>query len=79
VINDTKPSSGGAKRKERSSVCDQVRVRQSKAVKFYRDVLGLQLKFDSPGWSKFMTGETAQLVNRPKELLFAVPELALQQ
>jgi len=29
------------------------------SVKFYRDVLGLQLKFDSPGWSKFMTGETA--------------------
>ena len=42
-------------------------------------VLGLQLKFDSPGWSKFMTGETAQLVNRSKELLFAVPELAIQQ
>ena len=48
-------------------------------MKFYRDVLGLQPKFDSPGWSKFMTGETAQLVNRPKELLFAVPELAIQQ
>src|SRR6202162_6115585 len=29
-----------------------------KAVKFYRDVLGLQLKFDSPGWSEFVTGET---------------------
>ena len=48
-------------------------------MKFYRDVLGLQLKFDSPGWSKFMTGETAQLVNRSKELFFAVPELAIQQ
>ena len=29
-----------------------------RAVKFYRDVLGLQLKFESPGWSEFVTGET---------------------
>jgi len=29
-----------------------------KAVKFYCDVLGLQLKFESPGWSEFVTGET---------------------
>ncbi len=29
-----------------------------KAVKFYRDVLGLQSKFESPGWSEFVTGET---------------------
>jgi catechol 2,3-dioxygenase-like lactoylglutathione lyase family enzyme len=29
-----------------------------KAVKFYRDVLGLQLKFESRGWSEFVTGET---------------------
>jgi len=28
-----------------------------KAVKFYRDTLGLQLKFQSPGWSEFITGE----------------------
>ena len=28
------------------------------AVKFYRDTLGLQLKFESPGWSEFVTGET---------------------
>jgi len=27
-------------------------------VKFYRDVLGLKLKFESPGWSEFVTGET---------------------
>jgi catechol 2,3-dioxygenase-like lactoylglutathione lyase family enzyme len=33
----------------------------SKAVKFYRDVVGLQLKFESPGWSEFMTGETTRL------------------
>jgi lactoylglutathione lyase len=29
-----------------------------RAVKFYRDVLGLPLKFQSPGWSEFVTGET---------------------
>jgi predicted enzyme related to lactoylglutathione lyase len=29
-----------------------------KAVKFYRDVLGLKVKFESPGWSEFVTGET---------------------
>jgi lactoylglutathione lyase len=29
-----------------------------KAVGFYRDVLGLELKFESPGWSEFATGET---------------------
>ena len=29
-----------------------------KAVKFYRDVVGLKLKFESPGWSEFITGET---------------------
>ena len=28
------------------------------AVKFYRDTLGLPLKFQSPGWSEFLTGET---------------------
>jgi uncharacterized glyoxalase superfamily protein PhnB len=30
----------------------------NKAVKFYRDILGLRLKFQSPGWSEFVTGET---------------------
>ena len=29
-----------------------------KAVRFYRDALGLKLKFESPGWSEFSTGET---------------------
>jgi catechol 2,3-dioxygenase-like lactoylglutathione lyase family enzyme len=29
-----------------------------KAMKFYRDVRGLKLKFESPGWSEFVTGET---------------------
>lgn len=30
-----------------------------RAVKFYRDVLGLPLRFESPGWSEFSTGETS--------------------
>jgi len=29
-----------------------------RAVRFYRDVVGLPLKFQSPGWSEFLTGET---------------------
>ena len=29
-----------------------------RAVGFYRDTLGLELKFASPGWSEFSTGET---------------------
>ena len=28
------------------------------ALKFYRDVLGLKVTFESPGWSEFVTGET---------------------
>lgn len=30
-----------------------------RTVKFYRDVVGLPLKFQSPGWSEFATGETS--------------------
>ena len=29
-----------------------------RAVVFYRDTLGLTLRFQSPGWSEFVTGET---------------------
>ena len=29
-----------------------------RAVSFYRDTLGLTLKFASPGWTEFATGET---------------------
>ena len=29
-----------------------------RAVAFYRDTLGLTLKFASPGWTEFVTGET---------------------
>ncbi len=38
-----------------------------KAVKFYRDVLGLQLKFESPGWSEFVTGETTLALHPASE------------
>ena len=30
-----------------------------RAVSFYRDTLGLTLKFASPGWSEFATGDTS--------------------
>ena len=33
----------------------------NRAVAFHRDVLGLSLKFQSPGWSEFDTG-----VEKPK-------------
>lgn len=29
-----------------------------RSVAFYRDILGLPLKFESPGWSEFLTGST---------------------
>ena len=35
----------------------------NKAVKFHRDILGLQIKFESPGWSEFVTGETTIAVH----------------
>ena len=30
----------------------------TRAVKFYRDSLGIPLKFESPGWTEFQTGAT---------------------
>jgi lactoylglutathione lyase len=30
----------------------------SRSVAFYRDILGMALKFESPGWSEFQTGAT---------------------
>jgi lactoylglutathione lyase len=38
-----------------------------KAVKFYRDVLGLQVKFESPSWSEFSTGETTLALHPASE------------
>ena len=39
----------------------------NKAVKFYRDTLGLQLRFESPGWSEFATGETTLALHPPSD------------
>ena len=54
-----------------------------KAVKFHRDVLGLALKFESPGWSEFATGETTLALHPASdknpagkvELGFTVPDV----
>jgi len=35
-----------------------------KAVQFYRDTLGLTLKFQSPEWSEFITGETTLALHK---------------
>lgn len=39
----------------------------NRAVKFYRDVLGFQLKFESPEWSEFATGETILALHMASE------------
>ena len=38
-----------------------------RAVKFYRDAVGLTLKFDSPEWSEFATGETTLALHPASE------------
>lgn len=38
-----------------------------KAVAFYRDTLGLKLRFQSPEWSEFETGETTLALHRASE------------
>jgi lactoylglutathione lyase len=56
----------------------------SRAVKFYRDELGLPLKFESPEWSEFATGETTLALHPSSkknvagsvELGFTVPDVA---
>jgi catechol 2,3-dioxygenase-like lactoylglutathione lyase family enzyme len=55
----------------------------NRAVKFYRDVLGFQLKFESPDWSEFVTGETTLALHPTSqknaagtvELGFTVPDV----
>jgi lactoylglutathione lyase len=55
----------------------------NRAVKFYRDELGLPLKFESPGWSEFATGETTLALHPASEknpagsveLGFSVPDV----
>lgn len=39
----------------------------SHAVKFYRDVIGLPLKFESPDWTEFSTGETTLALHAASE------------
>jgi predicted enzyme related to lactoylglutathione lyase len=54
-----------------------------KAVKFHRDVLGLALKFESPEWSEFVTGQTTLALHPASEknpagkveLGFTVPDV----
>jgi catechol 2,3-dioxygenase-like lactoylglutathione lyase family enzyme len=38
-----------------------------RAVTFYRDVVGLTLKFQSPGWSEFATGDTTLALHPASE------------
>jgi lactoylglutathione lyase len=38
-----------------------------RAVKFYRDLVGLELKFESPEWSEFATGETSLALHLANE------------
>ena len=55
----------------------------NRAVNFYRDVLGFQLRFESPGWSEFATGETTLALHPASdksaagtvELGFTVPDV----
>src|SRR5260370_28474072 len=35
-----------------------------RSTNFYRDVLGLPLRFSSPGWTEFNTGETTIALHR---------------
>ena len=54
-----------------------------RAILFYRDVVGLPLKFQSPGWSEFATGEITLALHPASEknpagrleLGFSVPDL----
>jgi lactoylglutathione lyase len=54
-----------------------------RAISFYRDVVGLPLKFQSPGWSEFATGEITLALHPASEknpagrleLGFSVPDL----
>lgn len=55
----------------------------SRAVAFYRDVVGLPLKFESPDWSEFSTGDTTLALHPASdknpagkiEIGFSVPDL----
>jgi predicted enzyme related to lactoylglutathione lyase len=55
-----------------------------RAINFYRDVVGLAVLFESPGWSEFATGETKLALHPASEknqagkveIGFNVPDLA---
>lgn len=55
-----------------------------RAIQFYRDVIGLPLKFQSPGWSEFATGEVTLALHPASErnpagkleMGFTVPNIA---
>jgi lactoylglutathione lyase len=38
-----------------------------RGIRFYRDVIGLPLKFQSPEWSEFATGEVTLALHRASE------------
>jgi predicted enzyme related to lactoylglutathione lyase len=38
-----------------------------RAVTFYRDIIGFSLRFQSPGWSEFSTGETTLALHPASE------------
>ena len=38
-----------------------------RSVSFYRDVLGLPLKFESPGWTEFVTGEATLALHKSEK------------
>ena len=58
---------GGANARNTTEIRDQVFADMDKAVKFYREVVGLTLKFESPGWSEFVTGETTLALHPASE------------
>jgi catechol 2,3-dioxygenase-like lactoylglutathione lyase family enzyme len=39
----------------------------TRSVSFYRDTIGLPLKFESPGWTEFSTGEATLALHRSDE------------
>jgi lactoylglutathione lyase len=45
-----------------------------RSVAFYRDILGLPLKFTTPGWSEFETGSIALALHRGGGERLPVPE-----
>jgi lactoylglutathione lyase len=55
-----------------------------KAVRFHRDTLGLALKFETPGWTEFATGDVTLALHAATpenpagtvELGFGVPDVA---